>query len=254
MLVYRCTNLISGKVYIGKTTATLRRRWSEHCSAARRGSPYLFHRAIRKYGPDAFQVEALVVASYPETLNALEQECIAQAGSLVPGGYNLRPGGEGGTHSHQTRRILRERALGRRLSAEHRAAIGRGITGERNGFYGKHHSEETKQVLRTKCASVCVGVPLTPEHRERISSALTGRARTPEHTQHLREALTGKRRSPEQREQMSQARRGKPKPPGHGANVSAALKGRPKSPEHRQKLREAALKRAEAKRELSCKI
>ncbi len=241
MLVYRCTNLISGKVYIGKTSATLRRRWQEHRSAAKQGSPYLFHRAIRKYGEEAFQVEVLASATTQEELDAMEMRFIAELGSQAPGGYNLRAGGEGGPHSQKTRELLRAKALGRRLSQAHREAIGRGISGTRNGFYGKTHSEATKQVLREKCGTAHVGVPLTAEHRAKISAALTGKPKSEAQVQRMRDNMLGKKLTPERADNL------------HAA-CSAALKGRPKSEAHRQKLRESALRRAALKRGEPCKI
>lgn len=241
MLVYRCTNLVSGKVYVGKTSATLHRRWREHQSAAKQGSPYLFHRAIRKYGAEAFQVEVLAAADTQEALDVLEAHFISELGSQAPGGYNLRAGGEGGPHSQKTRELLRLQALGRRLSPEHREAIGRGVTGPRNGFYGRTHTEATKQVLREKCGVAHVGVPLAAEHRAKISAALTGKSKSDAQVQRMRDNMLGKKLTPEQADRL------------HAA-CSVALKGRPKSEAHRQKLRESALRRAALRRGESCKI
>lgn len=58
-IVYKATNLINGRVYIGLTTTTLERRWAVHCCEVRRGSKYLFHKAIRKYGEDSFSLEII---------------------------------------------------------------------------------------------------------------------------------------------------------------------------------------------------
>lgn len=97
MLVYRVTNTVNGKVYIGKWShSTPDLRWRLHKSAAKRGSPYYFHRAIRKYGLDAF-TEVIHRAKTPEELSAMETFFIVLHQSHVPvNGYNnMTLGGEG---------------------------------------------------------------------------------------------------------------------------------------------------------------
>jgi hypothetical protein len=51
MVVYKITNLANGKIYIGKTTKSLGRRWAVHKYMAKigKGCPIL-SAAIRKYG------------------------------------------------------------------------------------------------------------------------------------------------------------------------------------------------------------
>ena len=51
MIVYKVTNLINNKIYIGKTVQTLKRRISQHKhDALKKDSQIKFHRAVRKYG------------------------------------------------------------------------------------------------------------------------------------------------------------------------------------------------------------
>lgn len=47
-IIYKATNLIDGKIYIGQTTRTLEKRRKEHEKPSKHN--YLFQRAIRKYG------------------------------------------------------------------------------------------------------------------------------------------------------------------------------------------------------------
>jgi group I intron endonuclease len=97
MLIYRVTNTVNGKVYIGKWShPTPDHRWRLHKSAAKSGSPYYFHRAIRKYGSDAFKVEVIDRAKTPEELSEMEKQYIASYQSNDPEkGYNMTLGGEG---------------------------------------------------------------------------------------------------------------------------------------------------------------
>lgn len=61
-IVYKITNKINGKVYIGQTTETLEKRWKRHCGYQLNDGTY-FHNAIKKYGADNFSVELLAEAN-----------------------------------------------------------------------------------------------------------------------------------------------------------------------------------------------
>lgn len=73
MLIYLVTNKQNGKVYVGKTEKTLNNRWRHHVRAARGGSSFRFHKAIRKYGEQGFEVAELCRASTVEELDILER-------------------------------------------------------------------------------------------------------------------------------------------------------------------------------------
>jgi group I intron endonuclease len=95
--IYKATNTINNKVYIGQTRCSIDERWKEHifCSFFKKSSGYnqYLHKAIRKYGADAFLVEQV-----EECDNALLDEreiyWIAQYDSTNKG-YNLTLGGGG---------------------------------------------------------------------------------------------------------------------------------------------------------------
>lgn len=65
----------------------------------------------------------------------------------------MSPGGSsaGVPHTEVTKALLRALRLGTKLSADTKALIGAGVTGELNGFYGKTHIEEN--VLRMTLAN-----------------------------------------------------------------------------------------------------
>jgi len=97
MIVYRVTNKINGKVYIGISSDTLEQRMSGHRFRSRQGSLCLFHRAIRKYGWDNFQPEILFENLEEKEAKSKEIELIESHGSYGKGkGYNMTPGGDGG--------------------------------------------------------------------------------------------------------------------------------------------------------------
>ena len=59
-LIYKATNKINGKSYVGQTIFTLAERIDGHIkSATKKDSPYHFHKAIRKYGEENFDWETI---------------------------------------------------------------------------------------------------------------------------------------------------------------------------------------------------
>lgn len=111
--IYKHTNRINGKSYIGKTVNTMDRRWKQHIKESK--SPKTaFHRAIVKYGVECWDSEILI--SNSTNINQDEIEMIRVHRTLTTeSGYNMTPGGDGGSGY-----------------------------GENNSFYGKTHSLETR--------------------------------------------------------------------------------------------------------------
>lgn len=89
--IYKVTNLINNKVYIGLTTQGIKKRWYQHCHMLT-GSTYL-KRAINLYGSQNFIIEVIDIASTEQELQDLEIMYIAEYNSLSPNGYNLTTGG-----------------------------------------------------------------------------------------------------------------------------------------------------------------
>lgn len=96
--IYKITNKINGKIYIGKSL-NIERRWKEHIRHSKdefsKRKP-LIHRAINKYGPDNFVFEVIQECNM-EDLNNLEKYYINEYGSNNKEiGYNITEGGDGG--------------------------------------------------------------------------------------------------------------------------------------------------------------
>src|SRR5947209_8783404 len=78
MHLYLVTNTMTGTQYVGKTIRPLPARWKEHLYRAHRGSESHLHRAIRKYGADAFKIQAFPFEPQDErSLNEWEKFLIA---------------------------------------------------------------------------------------------------------------------------------------------------------------------------------
>ena len=99
-IIYKYTNTVNGKVYIGQTIREQSRK-EEHVKDALDGSAFAFHAAIRKHGYDSFEysilhiVESRNSAYVRLSLNQLEIQEISAHNSFGDGGYNMTPGGEG---------------------------------------------------------------------------------------------------------------------------------------------------------------
>ena len=80
MLIYKITNLINGKMYVGKTKRTLAVRFDEH---ARKGK-FLIGKAICKYGKENFRPEIIATCETVEEANGLEKYWIKTLNCKVP--------------------------------------------------------------------------------------------------------------------------------------------------------------------------
>lgn len=90
MLIYKITNLIDGKVYIGKRQRSKR----EFLNSDYYGSGKYIQRAIKKHGKENFKREILEYRiRNKDKLNEKEIYWIAKLNSQVPTGYNIQPGG-----------------------------------------------------------------------------------------------------------------------------------------------------------------
>lgn len=97
--IYKITNLVNNKVYIGQTITTLKERWRKHCSDAfNKKNVTGVDAAIKKYGKENFSCEEICRCNQEE-LNKLEQFYIQQYNSYNGAnediGYNLTLGGQG---------------------------------------------------------------------------------------------------------------------------------------------------------------
>jgi group I intron endonuclease len=100
MIIYKATNKINGKVYIGYTSKSLNERIKLHLKKATNSKEKSYNQsfklAIRKYGISNFDWEILYECNTKEEAFEKEIECIRMYNSITPNGYNMTFGGEGG--------------------------------------------------------------------------------------------------------------------------------------------------------------
>lgn len=143
MIVYKVTNKINGKVYIGITTKTLEHRKKIHIRDSKRMDTY-FYRAIRKYGEENFEWEVIDTAETKEELSELEKYYIKLYDSFdnKDKGYNTTSGG------YESWEITEEERINRSER----------VKGENNPMYGRE--------------SPMKGKKFTEEHKAKISNSL----------------------------------------------------------------------------------
>ena len=89
-IIYKITNKVNNKSYIGQTRYSLEFRWRQH--QHKKDNTY-FHNAIKKYGVNNFELSVLEECDV-EQLNSREIFYIAKYNTFQEG-YNLTIGGEG---------------------------------------------------------------------------------------------------------------------------------------------------------------
>lgn len=87
--VYKITNLVNSKVYIGK-------HQTKDLDDNYMGSGKLIRAAIKKHGIENFKKEILFVFETEEEMNAKEAELVTEEFIASGVSYNLCPGGHGG--------------------------------------------------------------------------------------------------------------------------------------------------------------
>ena len=100
--IYGYKNKITDKWYVGQTTMKLKERHRLHLSGATHSdaSDYncLFHKKIRQYGIENFELFILETTDNKEALDDLEKKWIKEKHSFIrdpeKGGYNLTAGGQ----------------------------------------------------------------------------------------------------------------------------------------------------------------
>lgn len=97
--IYKITNNINGKCYIGKTERTINIRWSEHIRLSRLKLDLPLYRAFSKYGIDNFSIEEIEQCD-SDKIDEREIYWIDYFNSYRKG-YNCTAGGEGGIKTHE---------------------------------------------------------------------------------------------------------------------------------------------------------
>lgn len=120
--IYRITNNVNGKVYVGWTSRDPLVRFEEHQKTRKpkyQDRSAISH-AIEKYGVNSFTFEILYQSYDYDHSREIETHFITECNSLLEGwGYNIDNGGTGHKRTASTIEKHRAAIKGRKQSAEH---------------------------------------------------------------------------------------------------------------------------------------
>lgn len=167
--IYRITNLINGKTYIGQHKY-------KKLDDSYMGSGKILKQAIKKHGIENFKKEILYSRiQYRETADDMERFAIAKERAIGKAEYNIASGGNGGSWK-----------------------------GRRSGMKGKHLSEES----RKKMSVAKKGHKVSEKTRKKLALANTGKHLSEETRKKLSESHKKKHPTEETRMKMSDSSRG----------------------------------------------
>lgn len=158
MIIYKTTNKLNGKIYIGQLTLINKKDYL--------GSGVHLKNAVEKYGKENFTREVICECLTQEELNEKEKYWIAHFNATNPDiGYNICDGGRGASgfkHSEETRSIIGESNRKRPpITEETRQKM---IASSRKG-------QKLSRAHKAKIAKAHIGLKATPEQREKQSKA-----------------------------------------------------------------------------------
>lgn len=138
--IYKITNVINGKGYIGKHS-------TNDINDGYFGSGVALKKAISKYGRENFNKEILCYCQSEDELNNMEMRKILQHGTYGVG-YNLTKGGEGKLGYKPSSESIKRASKSRREhykknpeTGQRISMLAKGRTGSKNSFYGKKLSK-----------------------------------------------------------------------------------------------------------------
>lgn len=169
--IYGHKNKLNSKWYIGQTCQQPYRRWRDgkgYTTCNKSKGCRKFANAIKKYGWDNFE-HIILETTTEEFVDEREIYYINKYNS-IENGYNLRTGGNHHLASQETKELFSKIRLG-----------------DKNPFWGKHHSEESKRKMsisqknrenlneiRLKLSKSHKGKMLSSEHKQKIRDSCIG--------------------------------------------------------------------------------
>ena len=184
MIIYKTTNRINNKIYIGKSIKN---------NPLYKGSGTLIKRALSKYGNENFDKEILITCKDLNTLNYLEKFFISIFDSQNKDiGYNISSGGDGGNiieNMNNKQKIYEKRSKSidkwrKSISKERKEEIDKKISKSTEKIALQRginisNAKSKYELVGPKAPRKRKSPILMPlEHREKISNSLKGNSPT----------------------------------------------------------------------------
>lgn len=224
--IYKTTNLVSGKIYVGQRCSLKKCEEDEYI-----GSGTKLKDSIKKYGKEKFKKEIIEYTTI-DLMDEREIFWIKELDAMNPKvGYNLCEGGcstRGHVLSEEVRKRLSEKHKGKKLSEECKKKIGIKSSGNKYAL-GKKLTEEHKaklgQIAKTRIRSVeerkklsdfnkgnknCLGRKLSEESKRKIGDGNRGKKRTKEERELMSARYKGRKATEETKQKMREARERQP--------------------------------------------
>jgi group I intron endonuclease len=157
--IYKITNKINDKIYIGK-------HQTKNLNDGYMGSGKRLRHAISKYGIDNFEKEILFQFNNESEMNVKESELVTQEFCLREDTYNLCPGGKGGWG------YINEHNLTPR-------------------FTGKKHKEESKKIISEK-TKLAMSLGILKPFSSSTRADWTGRTHSDKSKEKISNSMSGK--------------------------------------------------------------
>jgi group I intron endonuclease len=198
MVVYKTTNLLNGKIYVGK---------DESNSDWYLGSGFILKRAIEKYGKANFKKEILEYCDSRDLLEEREKYWIKELKATDPNiGYNVAEGGTGGNtffgktdeEMLEIKSKISNAGKGRVFSEEHRKKLSEAAKRRKGNKPCKFKGMKFEDYMDPTEAL---------EARKKIKEARAKQIITKEAREKIGEFNRGKRLSEETKKKMSEAKK-----------------------------------------------
>jgi len=187
--VYKITNLINNKCYVG-SSINVKGRFTQHKNQLKKNKHHSIklQRAYDKYGIENFTYTILEECSINEIL--IREQYYIDFFDCCKNGYNILPNAGhnlGMKHSDKTKDILRQKSIGNK------------------SHFGIKQSEETKKIISEKLK----GINISDETKLKMSKSQKGRITSDETKLKLSILNKGKKMSDEAKLKISISKKGK---------------------------------------------
>lgn len=112
-IIYKITNFVNGKSYIGQTWQNLQKRFNDHIN--KKSHCVKLSNAINKYGKNNFGIVDIIYCDNQQEMNFLENFYIIQF-DTIKNDYNLREGRANGKLSEESKIKMSKSHIGKKLS------------------------------------------------------------------------------------------------------------------------------------------